>query len=160
MRSVVGWSRSNSSKARAIRDGIDKLNLEYVSWDIIEMNGTRLYINYKQNKILRNIEEYLSSFALKWEAKILALQLKLGISHITHKGRCCRLRKLEYLYAKIEDSLCNLCGRAEEDVFHVLIEYCHYSSPRRKYLGNLLRNTIQLFKFAQLPNRRRDRMSI
>ncbi len=52
---------------------------------------------------------------------VVLLQLKLGISQITHNGKCCRLRKLEYMYGKVEDSLCNLCGRAEEDVFHMLM---------------------------------------
>ncbi len=40
------------------------------------------------------------------------------------------------------DSLCNLCGRAEESVFHVIAEYRHYSGPRRKYLGNLFGVTM------------------
>ncbi len=69
---------------------------------------------------------------VKWEAKILILQLKLGISHIKYNGKCCRLRKLEYLYDKVKDTICNLCGRAEEAVFHIITECCHYSGPRRQ----------------------------
>jgi hypothetical protein len=131
-----------SSKMRAIKEGMDKLNEDSVSWDIITMNSTKLYVNYKQNKTHCTKEEYLSLHNVKWEAKILILQLKLGISHITYNGKCCRLRKLEYLYDKVEDTICNLCGRAEEDVFHILTECCHYSGPRRKYLGQLLCNIV------------------
>jgi hypothetical protein len=127
-----------SSKARAVKEGIEKLNEESVSWDIIKMNDTKLYASYKKNKTHCIREEYLSLYNVKWEAKILILQLKLGISHITHNGKCCRLRKLEYLYGKVEDTICNLCGRAEEDVFHIITECSHYSGPRRKYLGQLL----------------------
>jgi hypothetical protein len=39
-----------SSKMRAIKEGIEKLNEDSVSWDIINMNSTKLYVNYKQNK--------------------------------------------------------------------------------------------------------------
>jgi hypothetical protein len=57
------------------------------------------------------------------------------------------------LYGKVEDSFCNLCGRAEEDVFHVLIECCHYSGPRRKYLGNLICNTrLTRYNYLSLFN--------
>jgi hypothetical protein len=35
---------------RAIKEGIEKLNEDSVSWDIINMNSTKLYVNYKQNK--------------------------------------------------------------------------------------------------------------
>jgi hypothetical protein len=130
------------SKMRVIRESLEKLNGDSVSWDILEMNDTKLYVNYKQNKTHCIKEEYLSKYNLKWEAKILVLQLKLGISHVTHKGKCCRLRKLEYLYGKVEDKLCNLCGRAEEDIFHILIECCHYAGPRRQHLSELLSDTI------------------
>jgi hypothetical protein len=89
-------------------------------------------------------EQYLSKFNLKWEANTLGLQLKLGISHVTHKGKCYRLRQLEYLYGKVEDKLCNLYGRAEADIFHLLIEFCYYAGPRRQYLSELLSDTIPL----------------
>ncbi len=45
---------------------------------------------------------------VKWENKMLILQLKLGMSHITYNGKCGRLRKLEYLNGKVEDAICNL----------------------------------------------------
>jgi hypothetical protein len=50
------------------------------------MNSTKLYVNYKQNKTHFTKEEYLSLHSVKWEAKILILQLKLGISHIRYNG--------------------------------------------------------------------------
>ncbi len=61
------------------------------------------------------------------------MQLKLGMSRITHNCKCCKLRKLECLYGKVEDTICNLFGMAEEDVFHIIAEYSSYSGPGRKY---------------------------
>jgi hypothetical protein len=52
------------------------------------MNSTKLYVNYKQNKTHCTKEEYLSLHNVKWEAKMLILHLKLGISHITYNDKC------------------------------------------------------------------------
>jgi hypothetical protein len=58
-------------------------------------------INRIRRTVLNNV---------KWEAKILILQLKLGISHNKYTGKCYRLRKLEYVYDKVEDTICNVGG--------------------------------------------------
>ncbi len=68
---------------REIKECIEKLNEDCFSWDIINMNSTKLYVNHKQNKTHCTTEEYLSLHNVKWEAKKLMLQLKLGVSHIT-----------------------------------------------------------------------------
>ncbi len=62
------------------------------------------------------------------------LQLKLGVSHITHKGKVARLKYLEKFYNKTDSEKCDLCGREQEDTFHILFVCPHYRIERVKYI--------------------------
>jgi hypothetical protein len=69
-----------------------------------------------------------------WKVKQLILQIKLGISHLTFKGKVIRTKRLEYFYGKVGDDKCDLCGREEEDVFHIMFICPHYNALRKRYL--------------------------
>src|SRR6266511_1193127 len=99
------------------------------------MRKTKLLNMYCKNKTHCLMEEYLTDPMMTWGNKQLILQLKQGISHITWKGKVARLRKLEKLYHNEVDPKCQLCGKEDEDVYHILFECIHYKEERLKYVS-------------------------
>ena len=130
---------SRNLLVRKIVKQISIVNENSVSIDIIKMRETRLFSNYSLNKTHCFKEQYLYAYDIKWSNKQLILQLKLGISHITHKGKVIRLRALELLYKKVDDNVCQLCGKDTEDVYHILYECTHYATERDKFIKPLNR---------------------
>ncbi len=63
------------------------------------------------------------------------MQLKLGISHLTYKGRVVRTNMLECFYGKMPNNKCNLRGQEQEDNFHIMFNCPHYKEIRNKYLS-------------------------
>ena len=121
------------SKIIKINVNLAKIENDSISKDICNMQKTKLLSLYRSNKTHCISEAYLSEH-YNWSIKQLILQLKLGISHITNKGKVARLRSLEYMYGKFEDSKCPLCGRDDEDTYHLLFKCPHYEIERRKYV--------------------------
>jgi hypothetical protein len=58
----------------------------------------------------------------------LILQLKLGASHIAHKGKVARLKHLEKFYNKTGSDKCDLCGKKQEDTNPILFVCPHFRS--------------------------------
>ena len=52
---------------------------------------------------------------------------------MTYKGKVIKANILEHLYGKKENKLCDLCGREEEDTFHIMYVCPHYQSVRSQY---------------------------
>ena len=73
-----------------------------------------------------------------WQVKQLILQLKLGVPHVTFKGRVTKLRCLEKMYNNLDNDNCMLCGSGAENVYHVMFICAHYKPKRDKYLNNLV----------------------
>jgi hypothetical protein len=107
-----------------------------VSLDIGIMRKTKMLSLYNANKTHCITEPFLRH-NYSWCIKQLIMQLKLGTSHITHKGIVARLGKLELMYGYITNSLCQLCGREEEDTYHVMFKCPHYAIERCKYINSL-----------------------
>ncbi len=71
---------------------LDKAESESVSNDIVKMKRSKffnVYCNKKTHVIRENYLEDLS----KWQVKQLIMQLKLGIPHLTYKGKEIRAKK-------------------------------------------------------------------
>ena len=97
------------------------------------MRKTRLFSSYTRLiKLIALKNNTYAHMIIRWSSKQLILQLKLGISHIIHKGKLARLRSLEFLYKKVDNNVCKLCGKNIEDVYHTLYECIHYSDARDK----------------------------
>ena len=45
---------------------------------------------------------------------------------------------------------CDLCGKSEETIFHVMIECPHYKCPRKRYLTNIIMNITNITNFYPL----------
>ena len=95
---------SRNLLVRKIVKQISIANENSVSIDIINMRETRLFRNYSLSKTHCLKEQYIYVYDIRYSNKQLILQLKLGISHITHKGKVTRLRALELLYKKVDDN--------------------------------------------------------
>jgi len=100
------------------------------------MRNTKFLKLYSTNKTHCLPESFLRD-DYGWNVKQLILQLKLGISHITHKGKVARLNKLEHFYGYVTNSLCPLCGKEDEDTYHILFKCSHYIIERQKYIVKL-----------------------
>lgn len=116
-----------------INKAVAKMLSQSVSNDIVMMRNSKFFSTYVSNKIFCKREGYLE-MNCSWLVKQLIMQLKLGIPHLTFKGKVIRAKKLEYIYKKVENAKCELCGKDEEDVFHLMFECVHYKEFRNKYL--------------------------
>ena len=103
--------------------------------DISDMRDSNFFRIYNQNKTHCLRENYLYENCI-WKAKQLILQLKLGLSSITFKGKVTKLRYLEKLYKNIDDDddTCLLCGKETEDVYHIMFTCIHYNNERKMYI--------------------------
>lgn len=135
--SVVFDKSDTTSKQefhQVLRD-IGNIENDSISLDIMAMRNTKLLRVYYRNKTHCIKEKYLRE-THAWSVKQLILQLKLGISHLTYKGKVAKLQCLEYKYGRVEDSKCQLCGQNVEDTFHLLFECPHYVIEREKYISH------------------------
>ena len=129
-------SLSIGSRINRITRDLSIIEFNSVSSDIAKMRKTKLLKLYNTNKTHCIFEPYLS-YNVSWRIKQLIMQLKLGISHITHKGKKVKLQKLEHMYKYVDSSICQLCGKAEEDSYHVIFNCPHYITERIKFVYNL-----------------------
>ena len=111
------------------------MNRQSISKDIGSMESTNFFSLYKENKSHCLVEEYLND-NYSWPVKQLILQLKLGKSHVTYKGKIVKLRSLELFYNRVTCNKCQLCGESSETVYHILAECVHYKQEREMYLKN------------------------
>ncbi len=117
------------------------------------MQKSKLLNLYRSNKTHCISESFLGE-NYNWSVKQLIVQLKLGISHITCKGKVSRLRSLEYSYGKIEDSKCPLCGHENENTYHLMFKCPHYEIERKKYVYSIssLRQDLNENNYVSLFN--------
>ena len=127
---------SSGSKIVKINQGICFIEQDSISLDIVKMRQTKLLRVYMQNKSHCLKESYLND-NYTWGIKQLIFQLKLGISHLTHKGIVARIRCLEFKYGYVSDSACQLCGIENESTYHILFKCPHYVTERVKYIHSL-----------------------
>lgn len=116
-----------------------KAESESVSNDIVQMKRSKFFNVYCNTKTHVIREEYLEDHS-SWQVKQLIMQLKLGIPHLTYKGKVIRAKKQEFLYGKVSDEMCDLCGTDEEDVFHIMFKCPHYRNLRSKYISSQCNN--------------------
>jgi hypothetical protein len=128
------------TKVRKINKRLTIIEDDSIKFDIVSMRKSKLLELYNLNKTHCVTEPFLNA-NYKWSMKQLIMQLKLGISHITLHGKVARLRKLEFLYGKVDSNICQLCGREEESTYHVIFLCPHYVTERQKYLHTL--NTFE-----------------
>jgi hypothetical protein len=88
---------------------LEKIESDNISKDICRMRETHVFSIYSSTKTHVIREEYLEEDCA-WKVKQLIMQLKLGISHLTYKGRVVRTNVLECFYGKVPNNKCNLCG--------------------------------------------------
>jgi hypothetical protein len=122
-----------------------KVEDESISLDICKLRNTTFFSLYANNKTHCTQQAYLNDNN-PMNVKKLILQLKLGVSHITHKGKVARLKHLEKFYNKTDSDKCDLCGREQEDTYHLLFVCPHFRSDRIKYI-------YEMSKFDKLLNR-------
>jgi hypothetical protein len=106
-----------------------KVEDESISLDICKLRNTTFFSLYANNKTHCTQQAYLNDNN-PMNVKKLILQLKLGVSHITHKGKVARLKHLEKFYNKTDSDKCDLCGREQEDTYHLLFVCPHFRSDR------------------------------
>jgi hypothetical protein len=127
---------SITSKIRRINKQISIREQDSISLDIGNMRKSKMLSLYNSNKTHCILEPFLKD-NYSWSIKQLVIQLKLGISHLTHKGIVAKLGKLEEMYGYISSNLCQLCGKREETTYHVMFECPHYITERVKYIHKL-----------------------
>jgi hypothetical protein len=127
---------SSGSKYLRIVSIFKTIEQNSISADIASMNNTNLLALYKLNKTHCLKEPYLNDNH-SWQIKQLILQLKLGVSHVTHKGKVAKLRSLEYWYQTSSDSKCPLCGKHEENIQHIMFVCPHYIIERTKFVFSI-----------------------
>ena len=151
---------SLACKNRIVTKELSCIEFNTISKDISDMRNSQFFNLYKQNKTHCLREEYLYD-NYTWKAKQLILQLKLGLSHITFKGKVTKLRSLEKMYKNVEDDKCILCGNGAENVYHVIFVCIHYKPEREKYLNRIIKftnnnydenNYLQLFNKLEKPD--------
>lgn len=122
-----------------------------VSIDIEAMMKSKLLNLYSKNKTHVIKENYLSQNCT-WQAKQLIMQLKLGISHLTYKGKKIGANKLEFMYKNINSPKCDLCGKEDEDTFHLMFQCPHYASIRNRYSMCTSNNSYDRTNYLKMFN--------
>jgi hypothetical protein len=118
-----------------IKHVLDKCERDAVSNDIEKMRESNFFSLYGGSKTHVLRESYLDEECI-WPVKQLIMQLKLGISHLTFRGKVIRAKKIESMYDKSTNEVCELCGKEEEDAYHLMFVCPHYIEARNKYLHN------------------------
>jgi len=122
-----------------------------VSIDVQAMLKSKLLNTYSKNKTHVLKEKYLSQNC-SWPAKQLVMQLKLGLSHLTYRGRKIGSNKLEFMYKNITSPKCDLCGKDEEDAFHLMFQCPHYACIRNRYSMFARNNTYDRDTYLKMFN--------
>ena len=132
-------------KNRILNNKLCIIENNTICTDISNMRDSNFFRLYNQNKTHCLNENYLYEDYI-WKAKQLILQLKLGISCVTFKGKVTRIRYLEKLYNNIDDDTCLLCGKETEDVFHIMFTCIHYKTERKMYIMSMEKYSPSLSK--------------
>ena len=88
---------SLTNKNSLVKKTIALIESDSVSIDVVKMRESNFFTLYNQNKTHCLREDYLYDNII-WQAKQLILQLKLGVSHVTFKGKVAKPRCLEKMY--------------------------------------------------------------
>jgi hypothetical protein len=124
------------TKIGIIKNQISFLEQDSIKHDICKMNETQHFALYKLNKTHCLREEYINDNN-SIGVKQLIMQLKLGVSHLTFRGKKVKLKSLEKFYGNMQDDSCELCGREPEDVYHIMFKCHHYKSERETFVHSL-----------------------
>ncbi len=133
---------------KEIKIVLDQIEGDNISNDIENMNRSNFFSSYSKTKTHIKKESYLDADC-PWKAKQLIMQLKLGVSHLTFKGKVIRTKTLQYFYGKVPENKCDLCGIDEEDAFHIMFRCPHYSNLRSKYILDQCNNRNDRTNYLQ-----------
>jgi Reverse transcriptase (RNA-dependent DNA polymerase)/Endonuclease-reverse transcriptase len=113
-----------------------KISSDSLSEDIKSMRESSLLNMYSKNKTHYLYEQIWDNDCI-WTTKQMLLQLRLGLPHLTYKGKVVRLNSMLKLYGVSEDENCQLCGGLIEDIYHLIFECAHFKNYRTLYLTSI-----------------------
>ena len=113
------------------------MNQISIDRDVMSMLKSQSFTQYNKIKLFATKSEFYNC-ELNWETTKLIQQLRTGVPHLKFNGKSIILNSMWKRWSsKVPKNInCELCGKSEENLYHVMFICVHYKPPRLKYLKN------------------------
>ena len=115
---------------------LGKVKQLLIDKDVSSMLNSTTFHHYKTIKLHATQSQFFN-VGLNWEATRLIQQLRAGIPHIKINGKSIILNSMWKIWTSktFKTTKCELCGKEDEDIYHIMFSCPHYKAPRIKYLS-------------------------